>query len=121
MGLDMKTRKKICAAIFKRYQKAGKKGKAKILDEFATTLNYNRDYLANLLNNWGKIRYSVSSGKPVKYIATPRLKAFTRLKEAEKQGDLRSIIKPLLQSLKPFGNSLIINAGSFWYHFYEGP
>ena len=40
MGLDMKTRKKICAAIFKRYQKAGKKGKAKILDEFAEKINF---------------------------------------------------------------------------------
>jgi hypothetical protein len=38
MGLDMKTRKKICARIFKRYQKAGKKSKAKILDEYAPTL-----------------------------------------------------------------------------------
>ena len=38
MGLDMKTRKKICAAIFKRYQKAPKKGKGKVLDEYAITL-----------------------------------------------------------------------------------
>ena len=54
MGLDMKTRKKICGEIFKRYQKAGKKDKAKILGEYAQTLGYNRDYLAHLLTNWGK-------------------------------------------------------------------
>jgi len=64
MGLDMKTRKKICGKIFRRYQKAGKKGKAKILDEYAQTLEYNRDYLACLLANWGKTRYTVSGGKP---------------------------------------------------------
>ena len=73
MGLDMKTRKKICAAIFKRYQKAGKKDKAKILDEYAPTLNYNRDYLANLVTNWGKTRYVFNGGKPVNYIAKPPL------------------------------------------------
>jgi hypothetical protein len=33
MGVDMKTRKKICAAIFRRYQNAQKKDKGKILDE----------------------------------------------------------------------------------------
>ena len=64
MGLDMKTRKKICGKIFRRYQKAGKKGKAKILDEYAQTLEYNRDYLACLLANRGKTRYAVSGGKP---------------------------------------------------------
>jgi hypothetical protein len=65
MGLDMKTRKSICGRIFKRYQKAGKKGKAKILDEYAVTLGYNRDYLANLLINGGKTGYAVSEGKPL--------------------------------------------------------
>ena len=62
MGLDMKTRKKICGEIFRRYQKAGKKGKAKILDEYVQTLGYNRDYLANLLTNWGKNRYTLLNG-----------------------------------------------------------
>jgi len=69
MGLDMKTRKKICGEIFRRYQKAGKKGKAKILEEHAQTLGYNRDYLAHLLASWGKTRYALSNGKSVKYVA----------------------------------------------------
>ncbi|MCL2382522.1 MAG: hypothetical protein FWC64_13200 [Treponema sp.] len=47
----MKTRKNICAEIFSRYQKARKKGKAKILEEYAQTLGYNRDYLAHPLRN----------------------------------------------------------------------
>jgi ethanolamine utilization microcompartment shell protein EutS len=58
MGLDMKTRKKICGELFRRYQKAKKKDKAKILDEYVPLLGYNRDYLAHLLANWGKMRYA---------------------------------------------------------------
>jgi hypothetical protein len=62
MGLDMKTRKEICARIYGRYQKADKKGKAKILDEYAPMLEYNRDYLAHLLANWGKTLYAPAAG-----------------------------------------------------------
>jgi hypothetical protein len=65
----MKTKKKICTKIYKRYQKAGKKGRGKILDEYAQTLEYNRDYLAHLLTNWGKTRYAHSGGKTVRLIA----------------------------------------------------
>jgi hypothetical protein len=70
----MKTRKKICGEIFKRYQKAEKKGKAQILDEYVLTLKYNRDYLACLLTNWGKKRYALLGGKKVKFIAKPPVK-----------------------------------------------
>ena len=69
MGLDMKTKKKICKEIYKRYQKARKKDKAKILNEYSRTLDYNRDYLAHLLANWEKIKYSVVDGKSIKYVA----------------------------------------------------
>ena len=48
MGLDMKTRKKVCAAIFRRYQRAKKKDK-------------------------GKMRYAVKNGKPVKFVAKQSL------------------------------------------------
>ena len=67
MGLDMKTRNKVCGQIFKRYQKASKKGKSKILDEYSTTLKMNRDYLAHKLTNWeksypiGYARYAVNN------------------------------------------------------------
>ena len=86
MGLDMKTRKKICGEIFRRFQKAGKKGKVKILDEYATTLGYNRDYLAHLLTNWGKIRYALSQGKSVKYIAKPLVKSRNKAPGGRKTG-----------------------------------
>jgi hypothetical protein len=74
MGLDMKTRKKICAALFKRYQQAAKRDKKKILDEYPQTLGLNRDYLAHLLTNWGKTRYAIVGGESFKYTAKPAVK-----------------------------------------------
>src|SRR5215510_14577326 len=71
MGLDMKTRKKICRKIYKRYQKAEKREKGKILDEYTQTLDLNRDYLAHLLTNWGKTRYALQGKELVKYAAKP--------------------------------------------------
>jgi len=69
MGLDMKTRKKVCEQIYKRYQRESKKGKKKILEEYSKTLGMNRDYLAHKLTNWGKTRYAAVNGKPVKFVA----------------------------------------------------
>ena len=86
MGLDMKTRKKICGEIYRRYQKADKKGKARILEEHTQTLGYNRDYLAHLLTNWGKTRYALSDGKSVKYIAKPPVKGRQKATGGNKTG-----------------------------------
>jgi len=86
MGLDMKTRKKICGKIFRRYQKAGRKGKAKILDEYAPLLDYNRDYLANLLNNWGKTRYALTGGEIIKYTAKPAVQGYGKAPKGKKTG-----------------------------------
>jgi hypothetical protein len=57
MGLDMNDKKKGCGQIARRYQKADKKGRGKLLDEYTVTLGYNRDYLAHILSNRGKTRY----------------------------------------------------------------
>jgi len=86
MRLDMKTRKKICTEIYKRYQKAGKKGKAKILDEYTQTLGYNRDYLAHLLTNWGIKSYPVLNGKKVKLVAKPPAKGQYKAPGGKKTG-----------------------------------
>jgi hypothetical protein len=82
----MKTRKKICGRIFKRYQKAGKKGKAKMLDEYAPLPGYNRGYLARALANWGKTRYALSGGKLVKYTAKPAVKGRRKASAGKKTG-----------------------------------
>ncbi|MCL2473077.1 MAG: transposase [Treponema sp.] len=86
MRLDMHTRKKICAKIFKRYQKAGKKGKGEILNEYAKTLECNRDYLAHLLTNWGKTRYAAIGNKTVKLIAKEPVKGRQKATGGKKTG-----------------------------------
>jgi len=86
MGLDMKTKKKICAEICTRYQKASKKEKALILDEHAETLGYNRDYLAHLLTNMGKARYVGVDRKPVKLVAKQPTKRQRKAKKDKQSG-----------------------------------
>jgi len=100
MGLDMKTKKKICGKIYKRYQKAGKKGKAKILDEYSKTLEYNRDYLAHILANWGKTCYVLSGGKAVKLVAQPPVKGRQRAASGKKTGRPETYNKAFVSALK---------------------
>lgn len=49
MRLDLRTRKKITAEVSRRYRKARKKERGRILDEFCALTNYNRSYAALLL------------------------------------------------------------------------
>jgi len=99
MRLDLKTRKKICGKIFRRYQKAGKKGKGEILDEYTQTLECNRDYLAHLLSNWGKTRYAFSNGKPVKYTAKPPVKNRKKATGSKKTGRPEKYTKAFVKVL----------------------
>ncbi|MDR3172677.1 MAG: hypothetical protein LBU19_00375, partial [Treponema sp.] len=62
------------------------KGRGKLLDEYTTTLGYNRDYLAHILSNWGKTRYTTVDGKPVKIIAKPAVKRGEKASTGRKQG-----------------------------------
>jgi len=68
--LAMIHRKAITAETRKRYAKATKKGKTKILDEFVAFTKYNRCYAARILRLFqGKlIGYSRIGGKKVKYV-----------------------------------------------------
>lgn len=50
----MKEKKKITAVIAPKYQKAGKKERGNILDQFITTTQYNRSYAAHVLKTHGK-------------------------------------------------------------------
>ena len=100
MRLDMKTRKKICEKIYRRYQKAGKKGKVKILDEYIQTLGYNRDYLAHLLTNWGINRYALLGGEKVKFIAKPPVKGRCNAPGGTKTGRPEKYHKAFVKVLK---------------------
>ena len=54
MGLTMREKQSLANEVSKRYQKAGKKEKSKILDEFVENTKYNRKYASHILANWGK-------------------------------------------------------------------
>jgi len=96
----MKTRKKICREIFKRYQRSRKKDKAKILDEYSQTLEYNRDYLAHILSNWEKTRYAVSGGKSIKYVAKEPVKGSSKAPGGKKTGRPEKYNEAFLKVLK---------------------
>lgn len=56
--LRMKERKALAEVTARRYQRAEKKGKGRILDEFTQTTGYGRCYAGRVLRNWGKKVYS---------------------------------------------------------------
>ena len=65
----MAARKKLTAAKRKRYQRANKKQKTIITDEFVAETGFNRKYAARLPANRGKTKQVTIGGKPVKLIA----------------------------------------------------
>ena len=54
MGLTMRERKSVTRAIASRYQKASKKQKGVMLDEFTELTDYTRCYASYLLGRHGK-------------------------------------------------------------------
>jgi hypothetical protein len=59
----MKPRREIFEARYRRYQRAGKKDKGKILDEAAGTAGLNRDHLARVLASYGKKQTAKGEGQ----------------------------------------------------------
>jgi len=80
MGLDMRTKRRLTEVTAKRYRKADKKGKGKILDEFCQTTGYNRKYALHILCNWGLTNWVKLEGKNLK------LKAENTKKSRKKGG-----------------------------------
>jgi hypothetical protein len=72
--LTMREKKALTSEIQNRYNKASKKAKAGILDEFTTTTGYNRNYAARMLRlKAGKvIGYTRMGGKKIKYVIGER-------------------------------------------------
>ena len=54
MALTLKTRREVSKETFKRYQKARKKEKTKILNEYVALTGYTRHHAAQVLSRWGK-------------------------------------------------------------------
>jgi len=57
MGMDMRTRKTVVEEAAKRYRRAMKKDKGRLLDEFVALTGYNRCYGARVLRGGEKRRY----------------------------------------------------------------
>jgi len=100
MRLDMQTRKKICGKIYRRYQKAGKKEKGEMLEEYVKVLECNRDYLAHLLANWGKTRYAETGNETVKFIAKEPVKGRQKASGGGKTGRPEKYHKAFVKALK---------------------
>ena len=62
MGLTMQEKKALAREVSKRYQKAKKKEKTQMLDEFVKTTGYNRKYALHQLANRGKITTASPGG-----------------------------------------------------------
>jgi hypothetical protein len=62
LGLGMKERYAVINETAKRYRKAGKRGKTKILDELIELTGYNRKYAIHVVANWGR-RKEIRDGK----------------------------------------------------------
>ncbi|MDR0639002.1 MAG: hypothetical protein LBG27_08925, partial [Spirochaetaceae bacterium] len=61
----MSVRWEIYEAHYRRYQKAGKRDKGKILNELAGTTGLNRDHLVHVLASYGKKRSVQAGGERV--------------------------------------------------------
>ena len=76
MGLTMSEKRAISREVAKRYQKARKKEKGKILDEFIQIAGYTRCYASYILRNWGrKLILRAKDGKRIILIGDRRKKA----------------------------------------------
>lgn len=89
MGLTMKEKKAITMEIAHRYQKARKKQKGTILDEFTALTGYNRDYASYLLSNHGK---TVKTGKKTVMVTDIRLKV-----KRHRESLYETVKKPLIK------------------------
>ena len=68
MGLKMSSRRELTEQQARRYRRAGKKEKGRILDEFVESTEYQRKYAIHLLTWWGRTRMVRVDGKLVKLV-----------------------------------------------------
>lgn len=96
MGLTMRQRKAVTQQLAGQYQKARKKDRGRMLDQFVRITGYRRSYAAYLLANWGRRTVLVLNGKRVVFIfGTPT-------KDATRQGRPRTYDEHTGSILKRF-------------------
>jgi hypothetical protein len=67
MELSMKSKHEVIGRVYRRYRKATKGEKGKILDEFTKTTGYTRKYAAWVLSQWGKVIVVRTSVKALRF------------------------------------------------------
>lgn len=82
MGLTMREKQALIRETAQLYQKASKKHKSAILDQFVQITGYHRKYATQILANWGKTHTCTINGKQITIIAGLQRK---RKKRAGKQ------------------------------------
>ena len=76
MGLSMAQKQAVTNQVARRYRKANKREKKRILDEFCATTGYHRKYAMQLLNRWGTSELHRIDGTLVKIVVgKPRKRA----------------------------------------------
>jgi hypothetical protein len=95
MGLTMNERKSLVRETARRYQRAGKKQKGYILEEFLHSTGYNRKYAIHILANEGKTSWTRRSDEAVGL----RMKASYRGGKRHKAGRKRVYDEALCTSV----------------------
>jgi hypothetical protein len=68
VGLTMGEKKSVTREMARKYRRANRKGKQRILDGFIRLTKYNRKYAIHMLANWGKEKLRRVDGKLVKFV-----------------------------------------------------
>jgi len=76
--LELSTRNAVTRETSRRYRKAGKKEKGRILNEFIELTGYNRKYAIHILANWGKRKLIAHHNGTLEVVAGGKRKTYTR-------------------------------------------
>ncbi len=68
MSLNLREKKAAVREVFKRYKRASKKEKGKILDEFVKLTDYTRCYGSYILRNLGKKRQGSALNEAIRSV-----------------------------------------------------
>jgi hypothetical protein len=89
----MADRRVVIKRAYRRYQKADRRGKGRILDEIVPLTEYSRAYAAMVLHQWGSTHWHVGPRGPLRFVAgappRPRRRPQPRYDEPVRQSLIR--------------------------------
>lgn len=95
MGLKMSSRRDLTEQDARRYRRAGKKEKGRILDQFVKSTGYKRKYAIHLLNWWGRTRVVRIDGELVKLVVGRPRPAQRRVRPRRYDEEVLAALKPI--------------------------